>query len=193
MAARRGHTLNRVVDAVVAGTALVISSPLLALGALAVKLEDRGPVLYRQTRVGRYGRDFELFKLRTMVVGAESMGAGYAVSQGDSRITRSGRLLRRLSLDELPQLWNVLLGEMSLVGPRPPIQYEVDAYPARAYRRFAVRPGITGLWQVSGRSDLSWEDSVRLDVYYVENWSLAGDLLILLRTVSAVLSRRGAY
>ena len=169
-------------DVVVAGLGLVVSSPLLAIAALAIKLEDRGPVLYRQQRVGKGGGDFELLKLRTMVVGAEKMGAGYAVNRGDSRITHSGRLLRRLSLDELPQLWNILRGDMSVVGPRPTLRYQVDDYSARQLRRLEVKPGLTGWAQVNGRASLPWAERIELDVWYVEHRSLWLDLRILART-----------
>jgi len=152
--------VNRAADVVVAGTALVAASPLLGLAALAAKLEDRGPVLYRQTRVGKDGTDFELLKLRTMVVGAETIGAGMAVDQGDPRITRAGRVLRRLSLDELPQLWNVIRGEMSVIGPRPTLRYQVERYTPRQRRRLEVKPGITGWAQVHGRAALPWAERI---------------------------------
>jgi lipopolysaccharide/colanic/teichoic acid biosynthesis glycosyltransferase len=179
--------VNRAFDIVVASAGLVVSSPLVALGALAVKLEDRGPVLYKQVRVGKDGADFELLKLRTMIVGAEKQGAGYAVDKGDSRITRVGSLLRKTSLDELPQLWNVLRGEMSLVGPRPTLAYQVEKYSERQRRRLEVKPGLTGWAQVNGRASLSWPERIELDVWYVEHRSLALDLRILLRTVSVLL------
>ena len=138
----------------IAGVGLALSSPFLAAGALAVKLADRGPVLYRQVRVGKDGADFELLKLRTMVVGAETQGAGFAVDRGDPRITRAGRLLRRLSIDELPQLWNVVRGEMAIIGPRPTLRYQVDAYDERQLHRLDVKPGITGWAQIHGRASL---------------------------------------
>ena len=148
---------------------------LLGLAALAVKLEDGGPVLYRQRRVGKDGIEFELLKLRTMVVGAERLGAGYAVDRDDARITRVGSVLRRLSVDELPQLWNVLRGEMSLIGPRPTLRYQVDRYTERQRRRLEVRPGLTGWAQIHGRAELPWEERIELDVWYVEHRSaLAG-------------------
>src|SRR5262249_24438640 len=143
-----GDPVNRVLDVAVAGTGLVIASPLLAIGALAVKLEDGGPVLYRQTRVGRDAAAFELLKLRTMVLGAEGLGAGFAVDRGDPRITRVGRILRRTSIDELPQLWNVVRGQMSLIGPRPTLRYQVERYSARQRLRLSVKPGLTGWAQV---------------------------------------------
>src|SRR5207237_5222962 len=170
---------------------LAPAGPLLALAALAVKLEDGGPVLYRQTRVGKEGRDFDLLKLRTMVVGAEQLGAGYAVNRGDPRITRTGRVLRRLSLDELPQLWNVVRGDMSLIGPRPTLRYQVDEYTPRQRRRLDVKPGLTGWAQVNGRTRLPWDERIELDVLYVEHRSPWVDLKILLRTPFALVT--GTY
>jgi lipopolysaccharide/colanic/teichoic acid biosynthesis glycosyltransferase len=186
-----GDALNRAADVAVAGTALVVASPLLGLAALAVKLEDRGPVLFRQTRVGKDGADFELLKLRTMVVGAETMGAGYAVDEGDSRITRAGRLLRRLSLDELPQLWNVVRGEMSVIGPRPTLRYQVERYTPRQLRRLDVKPGITGWAQVRGRAALPWSERIELDVWYVDHRSPWLDAKILAKTPFALFG--GTY
>ena len=183
--------MNRALDAAVAGVGLLVTSPLLALGALAVKLEDGGPVLYRQTRVGKDGEDFELLKLRTMVVGAETMGAGYAVNVGDARITRVGHVLRRTSLDELPQLWNILRGDMSVIGPRPTLRYQVEQYDERQLRRLEVKPGLTGWAQVNGRAALPWAERIELDVWYVENRSPRRDLEILLRTPLALF--RGTY
>jgi lipopolysaccharide/colanic/teichoic acid biosynthesis glycosyltransferase len=183
--------VNRALDVAIAGTALAVTSPLLAAAALAVKLEDGGPVLYRQTRVGKDGADFELHKLRTMVVGAEKLGAGYAVDRGDARITRAGRLLRRLSLDELPQLWNVVRGEMSIIGPRPTLRYQVEQYDERQRRRLDVKPGITGWAQIHGRATLPWADRIELDVWYVEHRDWKTDLLILLRTPLALFG--GTY
>jgi lipopolysaccharide/colanic/teichoic acid biosynthesis glycosyltransferase len=179
--------VNRAADVAVAGAALAVTSPLLALAALAVKLEDGGPVLYRQTRVGRNGVDFELLKLRTMVVGAETIGAGLAVNEGDPRITRTGRVLRKLSLDELPQLWNVVRGEMSVIGPRPTLRYQVERYDDRQRRRLDVKPGITGWAQIHGRAALPWPERIELDVWYVEHRSPLVDLKILLRTPPALL------
>ena len=183
--------MNRVLDVAVAGTGLVLTSPLLGLAALAVKLEDGGPVLYRQVRVGREGEDFELLKLRTMVVGAERMGAGFAVDQGDPRITRLGRFLRRSSIDELPQLWNVVRGDMSMIGPRPTLHYQVEQYDVRQRRRLDVRPGLTGWAQVHGRAALPWAERIELDLWYVEHRSPLVDLKILLRTPLALF--RGSY
>jgi lipopolysaccharide/colanic/teichoic acid biosynthesis glycosyltransferase len=183
--------VNRAADVVIAGLALVAASPLLGLGALAAKLEDGGPVLYRQTRVGKDGTAFELLKLRTMVVGAETMGAGMAVNEGDVRITRTGRILRRLSLDELPQLWNVIRGEMSVIGPRPTLHYQVEQYGPRQRRRLEVKPGITGWAQVHGRASLPWEERIELDVWYVEHRSSWLDVKILAKTPLALFS--GTY
>jgi lipopolysaccharide/colanic/teichoic acid biosynthesis glycosyltransferase len=191
VAAGRGHALNRALDVAIAGAGLAVASPLLALGALAVRLEDGGPVLYRQTRVGKDGADFELLKLRTMVVGAETMGAGYAVNRGDTRITRAGRILRRLSIDELPQLWNVIRGDMSIIGPRPTLRYQVDRYTEHQWKRLAVKPGITGWAQIHGRAELPWADRIELDVWYVEHRSARLDLRILLRTPLALFG--GTY
>jgi len=190
-AAAGGARLNRVADVAIAGSALLLASPVLAVAALAVKLEDGGPVLYRQTRVGQDGADFELLKLRTMVVGAETMGAGLSVNRGDPRITRVGRLLRKLSLDELPQLWNVVRGEMSVIGPRPTLRYQVEQYDERQRQRLDVRPGITGWAQVNGRAELPWADRIELDVWYVEHRSPRLDLRILARTPRALFG--GTY
>jgi len=183
--------VNRAADVAIAGTTLVLTSPLLGLAVLAVKLEDRGPVLYRQMRVGKDGKDFELLKLRTMVVDAEKIGAGYAVDEGDARITRAGRILRKLSLDELPQLWNVIRGEMSVIGPRPTLRYQVERYDERQLCRLAVKPGITGWAQIHGRATLPWAERIELDVWYVEHRSPALDLKILARTPLALFG--GTY
>ena len=174
--------MNRALDIAIAGSGLVIASPFIALGALAVKLADRGPVLYRQVRVGKDGADFELLKLRTMVVGAERQGAGFAVTRGDSRITKAGRILRRLSVDELPQLWNVVRGEMSVIGPRPTLRYQVEAYDEHQLHRLDVKPGITGWAQIHGRTSLPWAERIELDLWYVRHHDWKTDLLILLRT-----------
>jgi lipopolysaccharide/colanic/teichoic acid biosynthesis glycosyltransferase len=183
--------VNRALDVAAAAAGLVVTSPVLALAGAAVKLADGGPVLYRQLRVGKDGVEFELLKLRTMVVGAERQGAGFAVDRGDPRITRVGRLLRRLSIDELPQLWNVLRGDMSLVGPRPTLRYQVERYTARQRRRLDVKPGITGWAQVNGRATLPWDERIELDVWYVEHRSGLLDLKILARTPLALF--RGTY
>jgi len=187
-----------------AGSLLVLTlvSPLMVLIAILVRATSRGPVFYIQERAGRNGTTFGMLKFRSMVDGADravpvgSRDAGNVVMfkmRDDPRVTPVGKVLRRFSLDELPQLFNVLIGDMSLVGPRPPLLSEVDDYEVDARRRLLVRPGITGPWQVSGRSDLPWEETVRLDLYYVENWSIVGDLLILWKTVRAVRSSQGAY
>ncbi|MDQ0240170.1 exopolysaccharide biosynthesis polyprenyl glycosylphosphotransferase [Arthrobacter bambusae] len=194
---------KRLFDVAVSAALIVLVSPLLAVLALLVKLDGPGPSLFRQERVGFEGTPFKMLKFRSMVVDAEARlteladrneGSGLLFKvKNDPRITRIGGFLRRYSLDELPQLFNVLSGSMSLVGPRPPLSSEVEAYEQDVRRRLLVKPGVTGLWQVSGRSNLSWQDSVRLDLYYVENWSLAGDLIILLRTARAVFGGHGAY
>jgi len=193
---------KNLMDRVVAGLGLLLLSPVLAAIALAIKLADPGPVFFRQSRVGREGKTFRVWKFRTMYVDAEDRLAAL-VDQNESdglffkirkdpRITPLGRFLRASSLDELPQLINVLLGEMSLVGPRP-LPAEDGDFLGDVRRRLLVRPGITGLWQVSGRSDLSWDDAVRLDLYYVDNWSLTFDLTIMWRTIGVVLRSKGAY
>ncbi len=191
------------IDRLLAAVAVLLLGPVMAVIAVLIRCDSAGPALFRQVRVGRDGREFMVYKFRTMLKGAESQlaalleqneGSGVLFKiRRDPRITRVGRTLRRYSLDELPQLFNVLLGQMSMVGPRPPLPCEVELYPQDTHRRLAVKPGMTGLWQVSGRSDLSWEESVRLDLRYVENWSLTSDLVILLRTVSAVVRSSGAY
>jgi exopolysaccharide biosynthesis polyprenyl glycosylphosphotransferase len=197
------RVLKAALDRTGAAIAIVLVAPVLLALAVAVKLSGPGPVLYRQERVGAYGRHYTMLKFRSMVDGADGKlhevlalnehdGVLFKIRQ-DPRVTPVGRWLRRFSLDELPQLFNVLGGSMSLVGPRPPLPSEVERYDTSIRRRLLVKPGLTGLWQISGRSDLSWEESVRLDLRYVENWSLALDLLILWKTASAVLARRGAY
>ena len=168
-----------------------MASPLLGAAALAIKLDDGGPVFYRQRRVGLNGKEFELVKLRTMEVRAEHKGAGFAVNEGDPRITRAGRLLRRLSIDELPQLWNVVRGDMSLVGPRPTLAYQVARYTPRERRRLEVRPGITGWAQIQGRARVPWDERIELDVWYVENRSPWLDLRIIMRTPRALFA--GTY
>jgi lipopolysaccharide/colanic/teichoic acid biosynthesis glycosyltransferase len=183
--------VNRAFDVALAGVGLAVASPVLAVAAFAVKVEGRGPVLYRQRRVGLNGEEFELLKLRTMEVGAEQKGAGFAVSERDPRITRVGRVLRRLSIDEVPQLWNVVLGDMSLIGPRPTLAYQVERYTPRQRRRLEVKPGITGWAQVHGRARLPWEERIELDVWYVEHRSPWLDLKILARTPLALFA--GTY
>ncbi|GAA2527038.1 sugar transferase [Rarobacter incanus] len=184
---------------------IILLSPLFAVTAIAIKLDSRGPIFFVQDRVGLHGQIFRMFKFRSMSTDAEARLKDLADKQrdrgnvvmfkmtDDPRITRVGKLLRRYSIDELPQLINVLLGTMSLVGPRPPLQREVELYGDHVHRRFLVRPGITGLWQVSGRSDLDWDETVRLDLYYVANWSLTQDLQIISRTLRAVVGKDGAY
>ena len=183
--------MNRALDAVASVVGLVVTSPLLAASAIAIKLEDGGPILFRQVRVGKDGEDFALLKLRTMVIDAEKQGAGYAVDAGDSRITRVGRILRRTSVDELPQLWNVFRGEMSLIGPRPTLRYQVEKYNARQRKRLEVRPGLTGWAQIHGRATLPWDERIELDIWYVEHVSPKVDLKILWRTPLALFS--GTY
>jgi lipopolysaccharide/colanic/teichoic acid biosynthesis glycosyltransferase len=187
----RRDAVNRFLDATLAGLGLAIGSPALAVAAAAIKLDDGGPVLYRQRRVGLDGDEFELLKLRTMEVGAEHKGAGYAVNDGDPRITRAGRFLRRLSIDEIPQLWNVVRGDMSVIGPRPTLAYQVERYTPRQRRRLEVKPGITGWAQIHGRARLPWDDRIELDVWYVEHRSPWLDLKILARTPAALFA--GTY
>jgi lipopolysaccharide/colanic/teichoic acid biosynthesis glycosyltransferase len=177
----------------VAGVLLLLAAPLLAAAVLAIRLESRGPAFYRQRRVGRHGEPFELWKLRTMVPGAEAMGAGIYVLEGDPRITRIGRLLRRFSLDEVPNLFNVLRGDLAIVGPRPTIQEQVDRYTERQRRRLEVKPGITGWAQVNGRTSLPWPERIELDVWYVEHRSLWLDLKILAKTARMLLTGHGLY
>ena len=184
---------KRALDVTLGGLLLLLAAPFLAAAAAAIKLSSRGPVIYRQRRVGRRGVEFDLLKLRTMVAGAERMGAGLAVDEGDPRITRVGALLRRWSLDELPNLVNVLRGEMSLVGPRPTVQVQVAQYTERQRGRLAVRPGITGWAQVQGRAALPWHERIELDLWYIEHWSLRLDLRILARTARMLLTGRGLY
>lgn len=196
---------KRSVDVVLAGIGLALMAPVMAILAVLVKLDSRGPALFAQTRVGKGGRTFRMLKLRTMREGAEHERDAMAeLNQhddprlfkipADPRVTRLGRVIRRWSLDELPQLYNVLAGHMSLVGPRPFFESDLADYEAHHFRRLAVKPGLTGMWQVSGRSDIvDFEEVVRLDRYYIEHWSLALDVEILARTIPAVVSRRGAY
>lgn len=203
-AEQAGTWLKRTFDIVGSLLLIVLSSPIMAAAAAAIKLDDHGPVFFKQRRVGVKGEIFECFKLRSMVTDAEqikkTMLMGRNESDGvlfkiksDPRVTKVGRFLRKYSIDELPQFFNVLKGDMSLVGPRPALQNEVDHYEMHVRRRLDVRPGVTGLWQVSGRSDLSWEDSVRLDLFYVDNWSMIQDLTILMRTLKAIFTSSGAY
>jgi lipopolysaccharide/colanic/teichoic acid biosynthesis glycosyltransferase len=186
-------TLKRAVDIIIALPLVIITAPLVAFLALAVRLESPGDPIYRQTRVGKDASLFEIYKLRTMVDGAEFTGAGLAIAAGDARITRLGTLLRRYSLDELPNLWNVLRGEMSIVGPRPTLKGQVDQYTERQRGRLAVKPGITGWAQINGRASLPWPERIELDLWYVEHRSLALDLQILSRTLGLVVRGSGIY
>jgi lipopolysaccharide/colanic/teichoic acid biosynthesis glycosyltransferase len=185
--------ITRATDIVVAGVALALSSPILAVATIAIRLETRGSPIYRQRRVGKDGVPFEMLKLRTMVSGAESTGAGLAVNYGDPRITRIGRFLRRFSIDELPNLVNVLRGGMSLVGPRPTIQAQVDQYTPLQRRRLEVKPGITGWAQINGRAWLPWHERIELDIWYVDHRTLRLDLAILWKTVRLLVSGEGLY
>jgi exopolysaccharide biosynthesis polyprenyl glycosylphosphotransferase len=194
---------KRLFDVIFSGLLAVILLPLMVILACMVRIDSRGPILFRQERIGMEGRSFNMLKFRSMDTDAEERladlthrneGHGLLFKiKNDPRVTRVGRVLRKYSLDELPQVFNIFAGSMSIVGPRPPLPAEVEAYEHDVRRRLLVKPGLTGLWQVSGRSNLSWQDSVRLDLYYVENWSLAGDLVIILRTVRAVFRSAGAY
>jgi lipopolysaccharide/colanic/teichoic acid biosynthesis glycosyltransferase len=190
---RPGYLAKRPLDVVLATVALAIVALPLAVVAAIIRLETHGHPIYRQRRVGRDGAPFELYKLRTMVSGAEAMGAGLAVDEGDDRITRIGAWLRRYSVDELPNLLNVLRGEMSLVGPRPTVQVQVDRYSERQRGRLSVRPGITGWAQINGRASLPWHERIELDLWYAEHVSLALDLRILWRTLRMVLTGHGLY
>ncbi len=185
--------ITRALDVVVAMVGAVITAPLVAVLALAVRMESPGDPIYRQTRIGKDGRPFQIYKLRTMINGAEFTGAGMAITQGDERITRLGRMLRRYSLDELPNLWNVLRGDMAIVGPRPTIPVQVEQYTERQRGRLAVKPGITGWAQINGRAALPWPERIELDLWYVEHRSLALDLRILGRTAGLVLRGSGLY
>lgn len=197
------HIIKRAFDVILSGLGLIVLAPLFALVAIVIKLDSAGPVIYAQERIGRDLQPFTMFKFRSMVDGAHAMrhelhAENEAVGplfklRADPRVTRAGRVLRKYSLDELPQLWNVFLGHMSLVGPRPPLPDEVASYDSTTHRRLYIKPGLTGLWQVSGRSDLDWDESVRLDLYYVENWSIVGDMILLWRTAKTVLTHKGAY
>ena len=197
------HVLKRALDIAVASVALIPIALITPILALLVKLDSPGPLFFSQERVGRDGRTFQIMKFRSMKTDAEQQlatlkeqneGAGLLFKmKDDPRVTRVGRILRKLSLDELPQFWNVLIGDMSVVGPRPPLPSEVTAYDGTVFRRLYIKPGITGLWQVSGRSDLSWDESVRLDLRYVENWSVMNDLQIMWRTAKVMVRPSGAY
>jgi lipopolysaccharide/colanic/teichoic acid biosynthesis glycosyltransferase len=185
--------IRRALDIALSALALLLASPVLAVAMVAVRLESRGPVIYRQRRAGLHGRPFDVVKLRTMVDGAEHTGAGLAVDENDSRITRVGALLRRTSLDELPNLLNVLRGEMSLIGPRPTLPVQVEQYTERQRGRLQIKPGITGWAQVNGRAALPWSERIEFDLYYIEHRSLALDVRILWRTAAMVLGGSGLY
>jgi lipopolysaccharide/colanic/teichoic acid biosynthesis glycosyltransferase len=185
--------MRRLVDILASALALLLSAPVLLAAMAAIRLESPGRVIYRQRRVGKDGRPFDVLKLRTMVDGAEHIGAGLAINAGDSRITRVGALLRRSSLDELPNLLNVLRGDMSLIGPRPTLPVQVEQYTERQRLRLAVKPGITGWAQVNGRASLPWSERIELDIYYIEHRSLALDLKILSRTPAMVFAGAGLY
>jgi lipopolysaccharide/colanic/teichoic acid biosynthesis glycosyltransferase len=185
--------IKRAFDLVVGAALSVLTAPLVATLALLIAVESRGHPIYTQTRVGQGGRPFQIFKLRTMVAGAEFQGAGLAINVGDARITRLGALLRRYSLDELPNLWNVVRGEMSIVGPRPTLQHQVDSYTEHQRGRLSVKPGITGWAQVNGRNALPWPERIELDLWYVEHRSLALDVRILRQTFGQVLGGAGMY
>ena len=185
--------MRRAVDLVVAALALVAVSPVLALAMLAIRLESPGHPIYRQRRVGKDGDEFDMLKLRTMVSGAERMGAGLAVNEGDTRITRVGRFLRRFSLDELPNLVNILRGEMSIIGPRPTIQVQVAQYTDRQRGRLAIRPGLTGWAQIHGRTSLPWTERIELDLWYIEHRSWRLDLKIVWKTITMLITGRGLY
>jgi lipopolysaccharide/colanic/teichoic acid biosynthesis glycosyltransferase len=184
---------SRVIDLVIGGVGAVLTAPIVVALAVAIRLESRGHPLYTQTRVGLDGELFQIYKLRTMVHGAEFTGAGLAIAEGDDRITQLGNFLRRYSLDELPNLWNVVRGEMSIVGPRPTLAVQVERYTDRQRGRLAVKPGITGWAQVNGRASLPWPERIELDLWYVEHRSLWLDLRILMRTVRMVFAGEGVY
>jgi lipopolysaccharide/colanic/teichoic acid biosynthesis glycosyltransferase len=185
--------VKRAIDLVIAGIGSLVTAPVIALLALAIRLESPGHPIYRQARVGKDGEQFQIYKLRTMVAGAEQIGAGLALKEGDERITRIGRFLRRYSLDELPNLYNVLRGEMSIVGPRPTVPVQVQQYSERQLGRLKVKPGITGWAQLHGRATLPWPERIELDLYYVKHQSVALDLKILARSLRLVVSGQGLY
>jgi exopolysaccharide biosynthesis polyprenyl glycosylphosphotransferase len=199
------YFVKTVFDIVFSVLALAMASPVMLLTAIAIKLSDGGPVFFTQTRIGRDGKEFQIIKFRSMRVGAEKQfeelasQSGYEVNavqfklKDDPRVTKIGKFIRKTSVDELPQFFNVLTGSMSVVGPRPHVEKEVKAYEAHVTRRLLVKPGITGPWQVSGRSELTWEESVALDLGYVQNWSLLEDLKLVMRTVTLILFPSGAF
>ena len=193
LAARRSRGLPRWLDVAIAIIALVVSAPVLALAALAIKLDSRGPVLYLARRIGRDGAEFELYKLRTMHTGNDPVGVGTPVLAGDPRVTRVGEFLRRFSLDELPNLVNVVRGEMAVVGPRPTLAAQVDEYTPHQRRRLEVKPGLTGWAQVNGRAEIPWDERIELDVWYVEHRTAALDLRILARTARLLITGQGLY
>ena len=184
--------MKRIIDIMASVVGLLLLSPLLLVCGVLIKLVDSGPIFYKGVRVGRYGKTFRIYKFRTMVVNAEKLG-GPSTADDDSRITKVGESLRRYKLDELPQLINVFRGEMTIVGPRPPLTYEIDHYKEWHKGRLVAKPGLTGLWQVSGRSSVSFDEMVMLDLYYIENWSVALDLKIILRTIPVMLFGVGGY
>ena len=184
---------RRLFDVVVAGGALLVTSPILLVAIVAIRLETNGHPIYRQRRIGKDGRPFDMLKLRTMVAGAESMGSGLAVNEGDPRITRVGKFLRRFSIDEVPNLVNVLRGDMAIVGPRPTLQVQVQQYTERQRGRLAIRPGLTGWAQVNGRAKLRWDERIELDLWYIEHRSWRLDLRILARTVRIIVAGEGIY
>ncbi len=185
--------MPRILDVAIAALALVVTSPLLLLAAIAIRLDSPGPAIYRARRTGMHGEEFELLKLRTMYQGADPVGVGSPVYPGDARVTRVGRLLRRFSLDELPNLVNVLTGELAIVGPRPTLAAQVEAYTPHQRRRLEVRPGLTGWAQVNGRAGIPWEERIELDVWYVQHRTFVLDLRILARTVALLVTGRGLY
>jgi lipopolysaccharide/colanic/teichoic acid biosynthesis glycosyltransferase len=184
---------KRALDVTGAVVGLTLSAPVIGVAAALIKREDGGPVFFRQERVGLHGASFHVLKLRTMVVNAEAQGAGFAVDAGDARILKIGELLRKTSIDELPQFWNILVGEMSLVGPRPTLRYQVEQYTPQQARRLEAKPGVTGWAQIHGRASLPWPARIELDVWYVDHQSLRLDISIMLRTVSTIFSRSGTY
>ena len=184
---------KRLMDLIISLLVLVILIPVFIIIALVIKVGDRGPVFFQQERIGLYGKKFSICKFRTMVVNAEKMGAGVFVEEEDTRITKAGKFLRHTSLDELPQLINILRGEMSLVGPRPTLPYQVENYDHRQIKRLNVKPGVTGWAQINGRSSLSWPERIELDLWYIKNWSLWMDLKIIFKTLKVVLEKRNLY